>query len=89
MAPEIKVSGRTRSMCTVRKLTGVIEKCIDVPWIMFDLVNGLLNRLVACHIQMQQFDTILSFWTLALQTLKRLLTLALRAAAEKDVVWLR
>ena len=43
--------------------TNIVDKSIDVPWIGLDLLESLLNRLIAADIYLNRLDNVLQIWT--------------------------
>jgi hypothetical protein len=47
--------------------TSIVDKSVDVPWIGLDLLESLLDRLVATNIYLNRLDSILKIWTFVMK----------------------
>lgn len=67
-------------------MPALLMRGAEASWAGLDLLEGLLDRLVAGEVDLDRFDGVSRVWTFLLEGLDRMLGFLERMTAEKNVV---
>lgn len=68
--------------------TSIVDEGVEAPWTDLDLLESLLDRLIAGEIELECFNSVGRLWAFFVEGLDRKLALLRRTTGKNDVVGL-